>query len=544
MNESITYDGKHVRSGNRLVYSDQPLKGQKLLRIMKYSRSKHGPILLILPVALLIVLFCLPLLYVFLRAMEAGWDEAIALIFRPRVYELLFNTIKLDIIVTVLATTLGLTTAWFIERSDLPGRKIWNVLVTLPFAVPAFVSGYSWISIFPELEGFIGATLVLTLSYYPLVHLPVVAALRGMDPALEEISRSLGYTRWQTFYKVTLPHLRPALFGGAILVSLHILAEFGALAFLNYDTFTTAIFDQYEVAFNGASAAMLTFLLLLLCLFVLTLEIWLRGSHNYASVRKGVSGTLERVHLGNKLAISIISFCFLAVLAIGIPIGSLIYWLITGSSAGFDFVEIGSALYATVEFGFGGAALGIIFALPLVILAIRYKGIFSIIADRVPYFIHSLPGLVIGLTFVFFAVRYLNPLYQTVPLLLVAYAMLYLPLAQSSIRGVMVQVPRQLEEIAQSLGKNPLTIFFRVVLPLILPGIGAGFALVSLKVMTELTATLILRPTGVDTLATKIWQYTTDVQYAASAPYAVLLILISGLPVYLLTMRAFAQRKE
>ena len=510
---------------------------------VSYSKAQHGPLLLLAPVLLLLFIFSLPLLYVFLRAREAGWDASWQLLMRPRVLELLTNTLTLDATVTLGSILLGVGTAWFIERTNLPGRTVWNVLVTLPFAVPAFVSGYSWISIFPRIEGFFGAALVLTLSYYPLVHLPVAAALRNMDPALEETAHSLGYGRFATFLRVTLPHLRPALAGGAVLVALHMLAEFGALAFLNYDTLTVAIFDQYEVAFNSAMAAILAFVLLTLCLLVLILERYARGGFSYEHSRKSISGSLEKVALGKSTPWVIGAFSLLVITAIGVPIGSLSYWIATGRSAAFNLPELASALQATLGFGLGGAMLATLLALPLVILAVRYQGIFSSLSDRLPYFIHSLPGLVIGLTFVFFSVRYLNPLYQTVALLLLAYAILYLPLAQSSIRGVLVLVPRQMEEMARSLGKTPIAIFIKVVLPLVWSGVGAGFALVSMKIMTELTATLILRPTGIDTLATKVWEHTNEVQYAASAPYAILLILISGLPVYLLTMRQIGHKK-
>jgi iron(III) transport system permease protein len=289
---------------------------------------------------------------------------------------------------------------------------------------------------------------------------------------------------------------------------------------------------------------MLTFVLLVLCLFILGLEMLIRGTSKYAGPRKGASGKLEMIKLGWKTPFTLIGFSILILFAVCIPLGTITYWLVTGSSASFIFTEVITSLYATLSFGLGGSVLTIIFALPLVILAIRYRGIFSILADRLPYFIHSLPGLVIGLTLVFFAVRFANPFYQTAPLLLLAYAMLYLPLAQSSVRGAMEQVPKQLEEAAGSLGKRPLAIFFKVTLPLISPGVGAGLALVFLEVMKELTATLLLRPTGVDTLATKIWEHTSAAEYAASAPYAALLILVSGLPVYLLTMRSFTHRKK
>ncbi|WP_074011139.1 ABC transporter permease [Numidum massiliense] len=513
------------------------------IRRMKGPRRQRPPAWLLLPVFILIVLAALPVLYVALRAYEAGWETALKLIFRPRVYELLQNTLMLSASVTAASMAIGVATAWFIERTNLWGRKLWNVVVTLPFAVPAFVSSYSWVSISPSFEGFVGAVLILTLSNYPLIHLPVAAALRGMDPALEESARSLGYSAWQTFWRVTLPQLRPALFGGALLIALHMLAEFGALSLLRFDTFTTAIFDQYTVVFDSTSAAMLTTVLLALCVAILGLELLLRGRTRYARVGTGVARSQRRFQLAWRGPFVFLGFCVLALLAVAVPLGRLIYWLMTGTSAAFSAREVLTALTTTLSLGLGGALLTIVLALPLVMLSIRYRGPFATLADRLPYFIHCLPGLVVGLTLVFFAVNYVNPLYQTTPLLLIGYAMLFLPLAQSSIRGAAEQAPERLEEMARTLGKRPLGAFFTVTLPLVFPGIGAGAALVFLQVMKELTATLLLRPTGVETLAVQIWEHTTNAEFAAAAPYAAILILVSGLPVYVLTMRSFTSGK-
>lgn len=479
-----------------------------------------------------------------MRAYETGWNNALSLIFRPRVYQLLYNTLRLGFLVTLLSVLLGVFLAWCLERTDLPGRRIWNVLVTLPFAVPSFVSGYSWISLTPAVEGFYGAVLIMTLTNYPLVYLPAMAALRTMNPALEESSRSLGHSKTATFFKVTLPNLKPALLGGGVLVMLHMFMEFGTLAFLNYDTFTTAIYDQYLVAFNGTTAAMYAMVLLVLCFSVLLIEVLAKGSKNYASIRRGGLGKHPAVKLRYSKYFIIPGLVTLLIFAIGVPAGALIYWFAAGSSAGINLPEILQALYATVAFGAGGGVLALFFAIPLVILVVRYRGMFSVLAEKLPYFIYGFPGIVVGLAFVFFAIRFLHPLYQTAALLILGYAVLYLPLAQTSIQGVLVQIPAALNEISASLGSNAFKTFFRVTLPLISPGVGVGFALVCLKIMKELTATLILRPTGVETLATMIWEHTENARYAASAPYAILLILVSGLPVYLLTMRSFTERNR
>lgn len=500
--------------------------------------------ILLLAVAVVTVFSALPVLYVIMRAQTAGWDVATGLIFRPRVWTLVVNTFSVAATVAAFACIIAAVSAWLVERSDLPGRRLWNVVLTLPYAVPAFVSGYSWVSLFPKVSGFWGSVLVLTLSYYPLVYLPVAAALRNMDPALEEVSRSLGFSRMRSFLHVILPSLRPALLGGGLLVVLHMLAEFGTFAFLNYDTFTTAIFDQYTVAFNGAAAAALAGVLLVMCIAVLALEMLVRGDGRYATIRKGSTARAERTRLGVASPFITLALILFSLVALGVPFGSLIYWLSVGRSAGLMWGELWPILTATAGLGIGGAAVAVFFGLLLVIYSVRYGGIGAVLADRLPYLIHAMPGLVVGLAFVYFAVRFAMPLYQTAALLIAAYAVLYLPLAQAPIRSVLLQVPRDLEEVAQSMGRGPFSILVRVTLPLILPGVGAGFALVSMKVMNELTATLVLRPTGVDTLATMVWYHTTNAEYAASAPYAMLLILISGLPVYLLTMRSATRGGE
>src|SRR5699024_3195508 len=211
------------------------------------------------------LIIALPVFYVILRATEVGWSTTTGLLFRPRVYQLLLNTVGLVTLVTAFTAIIGVTTAWLVERTDLRYRKIWHIVVTLPFAVPAFVMSYTWISVSALFEGFGGAVFVLTMSSYPLVHLPVSAALRKMDPAMEESARSLGLSPVKTFLRVILPQMRPALVSGALLIALHMLAEFGALSLLRFQTFTTAIFDQYRLAFNNATAAMLAGVLLVLC---------------------------------------------------------------------------------------------------------------------------------------------------------------------------------------------------------------------------------------------------------------------------------------
>jgi iron(III) transport system permease protein len=142
--------------------------------------------------------------------------------------------------------------------------------------------------------------------------------------------------------------------------------------------------------------------------------------------------------------------------------------------------------------------------------------------------------LIIALAAVFYAIHYAPWIYQTPELLIVAYAILFYPLAFVAVRASVAQAPQQLEEVARSLGRRPLEVLMRITIPLVAPGLAAAFCLVFLTTVTELTATLILVPTGVHTLATQFWAYQNDASYGAAAPYALALVAIAAVPSYLI----------
>ena len=336
--------------------------------------------------------------------------------------------------------------------------------------------------------------------------------------------------------------LWPSLLAGALLIALHMLVEFGALSIIGLQTFTTAIYQQFELEFSNANAAMLSAVLLVMCLTLLWLELRVRGKGRHVRIGQGAARHAEQVKLGKWSTVGQLYCLALAIIGSGIPLGMLAYWLAVGSSAAFPVAEIGEALLSSLALSLGGAALCLVLAVPVGLLVVRYKGQLAIWAERLPYLLHALPGLVIALTLVYFALHYVPALYQTSALLLIAYALLFLPLAQAPIRTALNKAAPQLEEAARTLGSSSFSAFCRVTLPIIFPALGAAFALVFLDAMKELTATLLLSPTGLNTLATAVWAHTSNVEFAAAAPYAALLILVSGLPVYLLTTRMYLSR--
>jgi iron(III) transport system permease protein len=490
-----------------------------------------------LPALAVAALALLPIGFVVGRAVTVGWSTISALLLRQRVATLLVHTVGLTAASTAACMVIGTAAAWCIERTTLPGRRAWAVLVALPITVPAFVNGYAWVSLTPALENFLGAFVVVTLSYYPLVYLPVAAALRGMDPALEESARSLGCGPWRTFARVILPHARPALFGGALIVALHLLQEFGAFAMLRFQTFTTAIYEQYQVSFDGPAASLLAAVLLVLCLLLLGGEATLRGRARYARVGSGASRALSRHRLGRARIPALAGFGLLVTAGLGVPMATLCYWLVRRSSATFQPEAFLSSAGASLGLGLAAAVVTTLLALPVAILAVRHRSKLATLTERSTYVAHALPGIIIALALVFVTIRYATPVYQTAVVLLAAYAILFLPMAMIAVRAALAQAPPALTEAARSLGLRPLASLRRVTLPLITPGLAAAAALVFLTTVTELTATLLLAPTGTTTLATRVWTNTETAAFGAAAPYAMLMILVSAGPTYLLTRK-------
>lgn len=486
-------------------------------------------------VAVLITLGALvPLGFVLWMTAATGWDAAVELIVRPRVGELLLNTVALVLLSVPACIVLGVAAAWLVERTDLPGARALSLLLAAPLAVPAFVNSYAWASTLPSLSGITGGVLISVLSYYPLVYIPAAAVLRRLDPGLEQSAASLGIGPWRVFFRVVLPQLRLAVGGGALLVGLHLLSEYGAYSMIRFDTFTTAILQQFQSTFNSAAANMLASVLVFLCLLLLLGEAVARGNARYARIGPGVASAPAPRRLGRWKAGSVLFVLALTVLALGVPLANVARWLIAGGTAVWEVDELGTALLQTLAYGLTGAGVTVVAAFPIAWLAVRYGGRFARFLEGSNYITSSMPGIVVALAFVTVTINIAYPLYQTAPVVIAAYALLFLPRALVNLRAGLAQAPRELEEAAQALGTRPLSAVFKVTLRLAAPAAAAGAALVFLAVSTELTATLVLAPSGVSTLATRFWSLSSEIDYAGAAPYALLLILLSLPMTYLL----------
>jgi len=492
--------------------------------------------------ALVAALTVLPLLVVLANALSSGVQGAAEYLLRPRVGELLGHTGML-VAVTVPATVvIGTLAAWLVERTALPWAGLWRALLLAPLAVPAFVSAYAWVTVAPWLTGFAGAALVTTMAYYPFVFLPVAALLRALDPADEEVARSLGLSPAAAVARTVLPRLRPALSGGALLVALHLLAEYGVLEMMRFQTFTTAIMQRYAVGFSDSSGSLLASVLLALCLLTLTLEVVARGRRRVARVGSGTQRPATRPALGAWTLPALLVLTAVVGLALLVPITTVARWLLSALGSGELGGDLLSVTVNTLGLATLGGAAAIVAALPGAWLLNRHRSALTLLLERTTYLASALPGVVVGLALVTLAVNWARPVYQSVLLAVLAYAILFLPRAMVSLRAGLAAAPPELSDAARSLGLRGPATLARVVLPLMGPSVLTGFVLVALAVSTELTATLLLAPTGIDTLALAFWRESSELDYAAAAPYAAVMIVLS-VPLTMLLRRQILEER-
>lgn len=507
-------------------------------------------------VVVLAVPFAAPLAYLVVRnAQEGGaWstlgDRALL---APLGRSLLLATA-----VAAAAAVVGTAAAWLVQRSDLPGRRAFRLLLPLPLVLPSFIGAFALIAAFapgglveealgvsglPEVRGFWGAFALLTLLTYPYVYLPVAARLRQLPPAMEESARLLGRGPAATFAGVVLPQARAAIAAGALLVFLYVIADFGAVQLLRYDTLTRAIYANYLL--DPEVAVALSLALGVLAIAVVVAQRRVAGGAR-ADARRG--GRPLVVPLGRWRAPSVAFVAGLLGLALAAPVAVLVYWAARGVSRGTarsnslvaDPARLVEPALNTSVASVSAALVAVAVVLPVAFLTARHRGRLGGGAAALVIGGFALPGLVVALALAFWTLRspgLVGALYQTLPLLVGAYALHFGALALGPAQVAAGTVPRRLDDAARTLGRGRLSRLATIDLPLMMPGLAAGAGLVLLSAMKELPITLLLAPAGFPTLATRIWSSTEDAFWADASIAALALVAVSGVLTWLLVVR-------
>lgn len=499
-----------------------------------------------------------PTIYLALRAAQVPLDEAASYLTRAGTLRVIGRSLLLVATVSLASAAIGIPAAWLTARTDLCGRRMWTIALTVPLVIPSYVAALALVGAFgqrgfvqgwleplgverlPSIYGFWGAWLSITLLAYPYVFLSVRAGLKGLDPSLEEASRTLGRSAWETFRRVTLRQLTPSIMAGVLLVALYTLSDFGAVAIMQYNVFTRAIY--LRLSLDLETAALLSMVLVALSIAILALvnRTEQRGSTYYA---QRSARAPQRIALGRWHAAAQAFLALITLLSLIAPLGVLSYWLINGLQQGETLRDVIVPLQRSIRAAALAAVACGALTLPFVVLQVRYPSRVSHRLARAAYLGYALPGVVIGLAFVFVGARVLGTLrdwfgltdYRSLGLLVAAYVVRFIPQAIGPARAALLQVNPHLEESALTLGRNRPRVFATITLPLMRPGLVAGVALVFLTAMKELPVTLLLAPSGYVTLATRIWSASSESFYARAAAPALVLVLISALSlVYIL----------
>lgn len=503
---------------------------------------------LLLVASLTALLMSAPVAYVAVRALAED-RERWAVLFDARIVGLLWNTLSLAGVVGLVSGFLGISLAWLMNRTDLPARHALRWLVALPLAIPPYVGAMTYVIVFGprgwvsrllgaspiDMYSFLGAAFVLSVFTYPYVYLLVGSAIGRLGQAHEDVASSLGLGRFAVLRRVTLPMLRPAVGAGAVLVVLYVLSDFGAVALLRFPTLTSAIYYQMG-GFDTGAAAILSVVLIALTLVVLGVEgITRRRARFYET--GGVSRSPRRIELGAwRWAALVYSLLVLFVSAV-VPLAVLSYWTIqavfvTGLDP--DFVEF---IANTLQAAALAAGVAMLLAVPVVYLQSRHTSPPSRVIYQLAHAGYALPGVIVGLGLIFFSLRLAPAVYGTMVIVAIAYVIRFLPQAMQSTAASLAMVSPRIDEAARVAGLSPLATVVRVVSKLILPGVLAGGALVFVSGAKELPATLLLRPAGFDTLAVRVWVEASEGAYNLAAPPAMLLVLLSLIPLKLMLDR-------
>jgi iron(III) transport system permease protein len=522
-----------------------------------------------LPIWMMAALVLMPVLVILLSWQSAQvevWQHLVA----TGLSRLLSNTLALMLGVGITVTLLGVSLAWLTAVCDFPGRRWFDWALVLPLAMPTYVVAFvalglmsysgpvltAWRDLFgprawyPEIRSTPGVILVMSAVLYPYVYMLARSAFLQQGRTLTEAARTLGRGPWASFIQVVLPMARPAIVAGTALALMEALADFGAVAVFNFDTFTTAIYKSWFGFFNLQAAAQLASLLLMFVALALVLEQQARGR---GKVHQHSLKCQDRIRLSGLRGLLACIYCLtILLLAFVVPFGQLIIWV---SKTGLKALD--ERFFQLVQHTF---LLGMISAVVICLTALAVAfglrmrpSSWMTNLTRLTALGYALPGSVLAvgimIAFAFLDRAVLWPLFGngaaagqillgSAAALITAYGIRFFSVGLGPVQSGLERIRPQIQEVAHSLGHSQWQVMRRIYLPLLAPGLMTALILVLVDVMKEMPATLLLRPFGWDTLAVRVYEMTSEGEWQRAALPALTLVLISLVPVIIMVRRS------
>lgn len=481
----------------------------------------------------------------------------------PRV---LGNTALLLLLVALSVLAVGVPLAWLTAMCDFPGRRFFAWALVLPLAIPAYVLAFVQMGLFeyagpvqsalrelfgssrwfPDIRASLwGLVLVLTMAFYPYVYLLARSAFLTQGRRCMEAAQALGLSPLAAFFQVALPLARPWIGAGLALALMEVLADFGAIAVFNFDTFTTALYKSWFDLHNMAAAAQLASLLVLLVLLLVAAEQRARSARRFhASPSRH-----QRLALRGAARWLASAACLLVfAAAFAVPMLQIVVWALSVWRTDLNTDYWGYA-WNTLYLGIATAAITTVLALLLAWVRRRHDDPLTRWTVRLAVLGYALPGVVLAVG-VFvpiawldarlmawlapFGIESLGILKGSLAAMLLALAARFLAVAFHATDSAMQRITRSQEDACASLGLSPWQTLRRLHLPLLRTGLLSGFLMVMVDVMKEMPITLMTRQFGWDTLAVRVFQLTSESLWDQAALPALAIVLVGVIPVVLL----------
>ncbi|RFU62249.1 iron ABC transporter permease [Peribacillus saganii] len=535
----------------------------KLFRLMKLKMNSWAILSF-----LITIIIMMPILFItfefFTRSSE-NWEH----INEYLLNSYLFNTLLILFFTGLLTVFIGVSMAWFISAYDFPLRGFFKWGLILPLAIPPYIGAYTYNGIlnytgviqsilrnFYQIEvnqkyfnimSIPGAIFIFSVFLFPYVYLITKNFLENQSASLVENARLLGSNSFEIFFRIVIPISRASIVAGVSLVILEVLNDYGVVKYFGIQTLSTAIFQTWFGMADLGSAIKLSGILMMIVVVILMAEKWLRGRKKYSYSNSKVR-PLKPVKLTGYKAWAIfayISAVFL--LSFFIPFIQLVKWTFTTYKQVLSDEFIG-LIWNSTFVAFTAAAVIVVIALIIANFSRLFEGRVTNLVSKIVVLGYSIPGAVIaiGVLTLFIALdRQLLIFYQLIGLtpslvlslslsmLIFAFVIRFMAIGYNSIETGFDKIGTTFTEASRTLGMTVTQTFFKVDLKMIKGAVAGGFILVFIEILKELPLTLILQPFNFYTLATKAFQYAGDERIQEAASASILIILISGVSIYI-----------
>ncbi|MCF6320748.1 MAG: iron ABC transporter permease [Rhizobiaceae bacterium] len=559
---------------NGLAATGQSGKKPSLLRRLP---SRYSVITFF--IALLIVL---PIISLFVLAMGGDGQSFTHIVKNvlPRVGP---TTIIMLIEIGVLTAIAGFVSAWLVSFFDFPGRRIFSWALMLPLAVPTYLAAYGFVEFFSftgpiqtairaiggytsirdywffEVRSTTGAAVVLSLVLYPYVYMAVRAIFHFQGAHIVESARSLGAARRRVLVEILLPMARPAVVLGVTLALMEAINDIGAMEYLGVETLTFSVFNLWLNQDDMAGAAQLALFLLIVVFVLIRLERWARKGRKLHDERThSLKAHYQREGLTGWQALAAVVFCALPVaFGFGIPFFVMAGYALDYLGEGIS-PQLLEALATSIAFATIAAAVTMVLAL-IMVYSVRVSGSkMTEFLVRIASVGYAIPGTIVALG-IFLPLAMFDNYFDGLmrqgfgfstgllitgsgATMILAYVVRFMAMGEGSADNGLRKISPRIDMASRSLGKTSLQTLRKVLLPILSPALATGFLLVFIDSLKELSATITLRPFGVNTLSTYIYDFASRSRVEETGIASLIIISVGIIPV-ILVMRTMLDRR-